>query len=97
MAALGDFERFTVCHGTVEVPDRWINDDPAINSNRGRIIIRILRAAGPEEDFDVDTEDTVHDIIIDDDKTLIWYSRPPSLSHNKSKRQYASRSPTSTE
>ncbi|KAK4952094.1 hypothetical protein LTR10_010014 [Elasticomyces elasticus] len=72
MAALGDFERFTVtdgvqvCHGTVEVPDRWINDDPAINSNRGRIIIRILRAAGPDEDFDEDTEDTVHDIIIDD-------------------------------
>ncbi|KAK5738059.1 hypothetical protein LTR17_006302 [Elasticomyces elasticus] len=54
------------CHGTFEVPVRWTDEESRFNSNRGRIVIRIYRADGPGEDFDTNTEDTMHEITIDD-------------------------------
>ncbi|KAK5739436.1 hypothetical protein LTR17_005341 [Elasticomyces elasticus] len=71
MAEYGDVERFTVtdgeqtCHGTFEIPYRWTDEASTFDSNRGEIVIRILRAASPEEDLSYDTEDKMH-ITIDD-------------------------------
>ncbi|KAK5675921.1 hypothetical protein LTS10_011653 [Elasticomyces elasticus] len=73
MAAFGDFTPFTLtngvdtCQGTFEIPDRDFVEDPETSSNRGEIVIRIVRADFPgDEEFSGPGEEVRRDIIIND-------------------------------